>query len=187
MGKSIVNALKGPPPYAVAVERRDGSEVRIGPIEFAHVAEQMSHWFKIDARGSREGARGCAVTIVAYDENRVHLPLVPANADSVLGVIEDAVQGSDAPFPSLWDRLCAQHGHADAQKAWDTALMLMDGAQAEEEAEERDRKRREAREGVLRAGVLKVLVKHDAQLPEDALEGIMALVNSGRMESAGAS
>ncbi|MFE6000247.1 hypothetical protein ACFQ6C_25860 [Streptomyces sp. NPDC056454] len=177
MRKQIVNALKGPPPYAVAVERKDGSEVRIGPIEFAHVAEQMAHWFKIDARGSREGARGCAVTIVAYDERREHLPLVPANADAVLMVIEDPVQGSGAPFPDLWDRLCAQHGHAGAKKSWDLALVLMDGAQAEGEAEERDRERREARDAELRAGVLKVLEAYGTSSAGEAVQDIMALVS----------
>lgn len=107
---------------AVHVLRPDGTDVRIGPIPYQHVAESIQYHFTQVFPRSRAGAEGCVVAITTYDDKAEHLPLVPANQDAILNLLDDPVQGAEAPFPDLWDRLCAQHGYDVAQGPWDAAL-----------------------------------------------------------------
>ncbi|MGW1436817.1 hypothetical protein ACWD7M_16400 [Streptomyces griseus] len=185
MTEKTVNALVGPPPYAVLVKRWNGGEVRIGPILTASTAETMVHWFKIDARGSRPDAQKCVVTVVEFEKRRPHLPLVAAARGAVLAAMEDSAQGMEGPFPNLRDRLCAQHGYAVAQGVMNEVMSLQAAEEAEAETEVR-RQVREAREAELRAGVLKVLEAYGTRSAGEALRDIMVLVSDGN-ERAGAS
>ncbi|MFF9786327.1 hypothetical protein [Streptomyces nigrescens] len=109
-----------PTEFAVIVSRTDGGSTRIGPIPFKHVAEDMTRSFSsFSTRPERDGVTS---EVVVYDPGVRHLPLVPAEADRILAVIEDPDQGFEAPFPNLWDRLVAQHGLQATDRAWREAV-----------------------------------------------------------------
>lgn len=113
---------------ALIVTRADGGIVRIGPILYRHIAEQMMRTFESMATNTT-GAAGADYSIEPYwpQPGETYLPLVPANADVLVGLLEkETGPGEPEPFPDLWSRLHAQHGYEVAQKAWKTACMLVD-------------------------------------------------------------
>jgi hypothetical protein len=112
--------------YAITVTRADESVTRIGPIPFLHIAEDMHRYFTGEARVHTAGAADAAVEICQYDPDVEHLPLVPASVDTLIGLMDDPVQGCEAPFPDLWTRFSAQHGYEKAQVTWGTACVLAD-------------------------------------------------------------
>ncbi|MFD8648667.1 hypothetical protein [Streptomyces mirabilis] len=116
---------------AIAVTRADGGITRIGPILYRHIAEQMVRNFQSMASNT-EGAAGASYGIVPYwpQPGETYLPLVPANADVIVGLLEKA--GEREPFPDLWSRLHAEHGYETAERAWRTACILVDGPEEEE-------------------------------------------------------
>lgn len=120
-----------PEEFAVKVTREDGTVCRIGPIPYQHVAQQMHRQFTFFSPGSRTGAAEATVEVTAYEAGEAHLPLLPCNADFLVGLLYDPVEGSEAPFPDLWDRLEAQHGHPRAAKAFSSACALYDYDHAE--------------------------------------------------------
>lgn len=118
---------------ALTVTREGGAVVRIGPIGYQHVAEQMIRAFRMMAHNTT-GAAGASYEIGLYrpKEGETYLPLVPARADVLLQLMDHPVQGSEAQFPDLWSRLQAQHGYETAVEAWTTACALMDQPDDEE-------------------------------------------------------
>ncbi|MFI8793132.1 hypothetical protein [Streptomyces sp. NPDC055105] len=56
----------------------------------------------------------------------------PAPIDSILARLDDPVEGDRAPFPDLWDRLCAQHGYDVAVKPWNDVTTYSDYLNSEE-------------------------------------------------------
>ncbi|MDQ1041542.1 hypothetical protein QFZ75_008044 [Streptomyces sp. V3I8] len=123
---------------ALTVTRADGGVVRIGPIGFLHIAEQMVSAFATMA-GNTTGAAGASYVIAPYEprDGETYLPLVPVNASVLAELADDEAEGSEAPFPGLWSRLHAQHGYETAQKVWKAACILMDGPP--EESSEADK------------------------------------------------
>lgn len=117
---------------ALTVTRADGGIVRIGPIGYQRVADQMVRTFESMATNTT-GAAGARYRIEPYapKPDETYLPLVPASTDAVLTAMED--EGNNAPFPDLWSRLRAQHGYEVALQAWRPACVLSDGPDAEPE------------------------------------------------------
>lgn len=107
---------------AVHVVRPGGGTTRIGPIPDRNVAEDIVASFtSFSTRPERQGV-SCAIAV--YDPGQEHLPLVPAEPARIAALVDHPDQGFDAPFPSLWDRLVAQHGLRTADRVWKAAMDL---------------------------------------------------------------
>lgn len=107
---------------AVHVVRPGGGTTRIGPIPDRGAAEDIvASLTSFSTRPERQGV-SCAIAV--YDPGQEHLPLVPAEPACIAALLDHPDQGFDAPFPSLWDRLVAQHGLRTADRVWKAAMDL---------------------------------------------------------------
>ncbi|MFG2210964.1 hypothetical protein [Streptomyces sp. NPDC048638] len=113
-------AATTPAPLAVIVTRADGRVARIGPITGPGVAGAI-HASLTRATTIPEKADASA-EIARFDAAEPHLPLLDAEVDTVLELMDDTEQGVEAPFPNLWDRLVAQHGLTVADALMRVAL-----------------------------------------------------------------
>jgi len=132
---------------AVVVVLEDGTETRIGPIPYDHIAEQMVRAFE-RMRHNTAGAGTARFEIVAYDAAAEHLPLVGASMDAILMTWDMEGKRADGPFPDLWARLSAQHGDATVRTAWHNACAYVDATAEEAEQEEAEKKARARRQEI---------------------------------------
>ncbi|GGU40644.1 hypothetical protein [Streptomyces violascens] len=95
-------------PLAVIVTKADGGVTRIGPITAPGEARAI-HASLTRATTIPEKASASA-EIARFNSAEPHLPLLDAEVETVLELMDDTEQGVEAPFPNLWDRLVAQHG-----------------------------------------------------------------------------
>jgi len=107
-------------PLAVIVTRADGGVTRIGPIPGWQLADAI-HASLTRFTTIPEQAAATA-EIVPFTPELPHLPLLDAESEAVLALIDDSDQGIEAPFPNVWDRLVAQHGLTGADTVWREAL-----------------------------------------------------------------
>ncbi|MCZ1012061.1 hypothetical protein [Streptomyces lydicus] len=116
-----------PAELAIKVTRTDGGTTLIGPIAFEHIAQQMVRSFELMAHNTT-GADGAQYEVGPYapEPGETYLPLVPADTDTVMSLMDDPVQGIEAPFPDLWSRLHAQHGYETARQVWHPATGMID-------------------------------------------------------------
>lgn len=131
---------------AVVVTRADGTVCQIGPIFYRHVAEQIARGLQGEAY-STTGAAEAGIVIAPFDVVATSLPLLQCEAESLLAVMDDPVQGSDAPFPDLCSRVVAQHGDR-GREAFGAACILMDFYEAQVEKERELDARRAKVDGV---------------------------------------
>ncbi|KOU43223.1 hypothetical protein [Streptomyces sp. WM6378] len=102
------------------VTRADGGVTRIGPITAPREAGAI-HASLTRATTIPEKASASA-EIVRFNSAEQHLPLLDAEVETVLELMDDTEQGVEAPFPNLWDRLVAQHGLTVADALMRVAL-----------------------------------------------------------------
>ncbi|MCX4826767.1 hypothetical protein OG883_44810 [Streptomyces sp. NBC_01142] len=104
----------------MVVTRADGAVTRIGPILTPDVADAI-HTSLTRYTTIPEQAAATA-EIVPFAPEMLHLPLLDAEAGTLLALMDDGEQGVQAPFPNVWDRLVAQHGLGTADTVWKEAL-----------------------------------------------------------------
>jgi hypothetical protein len=107
---------------AVIVTKADGGVTRIGPIPTPDVADAI-HTSLTRLTTIPEQAAATA-EIVPFTPGMPHLPLLDAEVETVLALMDDDEQGVEAPFPNIWDRLVAQHGLGTANTVWREALAV---------------------------------------------------------------
>ncbi|WP_329020803.1 hypothetical protein [Streptomyces sp. NBC_01601] len=105
---------------AVHVVRPDSGATRIGPIPAKATADDLVESFR--SFSTRLERQGVTCAIAAYDPDQEHLPLLPAEPARIAALIDHPVQGLDAPYPNLWDRLVAQHGLGTTDRVWRAAM-----------------------------------------------------------------
>ncbi|MEU5239703.1 hypothetical protein ACH4UR_25420 [Streptomyces lydicus] len=130
-------SIPNSPELAIKVTRTDGGTTLIGPIPFQHIADHMVLAFKSMAHNTT-GADGARYEVSEFSprSGETYLPLVPASTDAITSLMDDTVQGVEAPFPDLWSRLHAQHGYETACRAWRRATIMVDLFAETAEAEE---------------------------------------------------
>lgn len=118
-------ATPEPDQQAVLVTRGDGSTCRIGPIHLPHIAERLMDGFA-QQRHSVAGAAEATWRTIDYDPAQPHFPLLPADAMSLMVLMDHPTEGvgNDCPFPDLFSRLIAQHG-PEGTEAWNKACAYM--------------------------------------------------------------
>ncbi|MFE0369522.1 hypothetical protein [Streptomyces tendae] len=107
-------------PLAVIITRADGGVTRIGPIPTPDAANAIRT--SLTRRTTIPEQASATAEVAPFVSEMPHLPLLDAEPDTVLALMDDDEQGVEAPFPSLWDRLVAQHGLGTAVAVWKEAL-----------------------------------------------------------------
>jgi hypothetical protein len=129
--------------WAVLITKPGYDEVRIGPIQYRHSADQM-----VWGLGASGAARPpyTKIEAVPYDDDHKHLPLLPNDVAALAEMMgsEKGGDGTGSNFPDLYARVVAEHGHDRGATVWHnvTSYLAAEEAQAEEEAEEAERERR---------------------------------------------
>ncbi|WP_127452557.1 hypothetical protein [Streptomyces sp. B29(2018)] len=107
-------------PLAVIVTKADGNVTRIGPIPTPDVAEAIHASLSRPTTIPEQAA--ATAEVARFAPEQPHLPLLDAEIETVVELIDHPEQGVEAPYPNLWDRLVAQHGLETADALFKAAL-----------------------------------------------------------------
>ncbi|MFJ4702980.1 hypothetical protein ACIP5N_33000 [Streptomyces sp. NPDC088768] len=107
-------------PLAVIVTKADGYVTRIGPIPTPDVAGAIHASLSRPTTIPEQAA--ATAEVARFAPEQPHLPLLDAEIETVVELIDHPEQGVEAPYPNLWDRLVAQHGLETADALFKAAL-----------------------------------------------------------------